>query len=374
MTWSIAIGSIRGTVIRVHVTFLLLLVWIAFSYYAQGGTQAAIQGVVFIVLVFACVVLHEFGHVLAARRYGVQTPDITLLPIGGVARLQRIPEQPSQELVIALAGPAVNVVIAVALYLALGALPSAHSMELQNPGTNLLARLLSVNIFLVLFNLIPAFPMDGGRVLRALLGYRMGFARATQIAAVVGQALAFAFGLLGLLGNPLLLFIALFVYLGAAAEAHSVQLRQAARGIIAGDAAITRFESLTPLSTVEDAVQCLIRTTQHEFPIVDGGGRLRGVLTRDAMIHALRDAGPSVSVMEVMRRDIPVVHQRQTLDEALRLLQESRQPAVGVVDSDGRLAGFITPENLGELMMVHAAGRERRSRSSPTQAGPNPWV
>jgi Zn-dependent protease/CBS domain-containing protein len=374
MTWSIAIGSIRGTVIRVHVTFLLLLVWIAFSYYAQGGTQAAIQGVVFIVLVFACVVLHEFGHVLAARRYGVQTPDITLLPIGGVARLQRIPEQPSQELVIALAGPAVNVVIAVALYLALGALPSTQSMELQNPGTNLLARLLSVNIFLVLFNLIPAFPMDGGRVLRALLGYRMGFARATQIAAVVGQALAFAFGLLGLLGNPLLLFIALFVYLGAAAEAHSVQLRQAARGIIAGDAAITRFESLTPLSTVEDAVQCLIRTTQHEFPIVDGGGRLRGVLTRDAMIHALRDAGPSVSVMEVMRRDIPVVHQRQTLDEALRLLQESRQPAVGVVDSDGRLAGFITPENLGELMMVHAAGRERRSRSSPTQAGPNPWV
>lgn len=374
MTWSIAIGSIKGTVIRIHVTFLLLLVWIAFSYYAQGGTEAAVQGVVFILLVFACVVLHEFGHALAARRYGVQTPDITLLPIGGVARLQRIPEQPSQELVIALAGPAVNVVIAAALYLALGALPSAQSVELQNPGANLLARLLSVNIFLVLFNLIPAFPMDGGRVLRALLGYRLGFARATQIAAVVGQGLAFAFGLLGLMGNPLLLFIALFVYLGAAAEAHSVQLRQAARGMIAGDAAITHFERLTPLSTVEDAVQCLIRTTQHEFPIVDGGGRLRGVLTRDAMIHALRHVGPAVSVMEVMRRDVPVVHQRQTLDEALRLLQESRQPVVGVVDSDGRLTGLITPENLGELMMVHAAGRERRSRVSPIQAGPNPWV
>jgi Zn-dependent protease/CBS domain-containing protein len=374
MAWSIAIGSIKGTVIRIHVTFLLLLVWIAFSYYTQGGPQAAVQGVVFIVLVFVCVVLHEFGHALAARRYGVQTPDITLLPIGGVARLQRIPEQPSQELVIALAGPAVNVVIAAVLYLISGVLPSAQSVDLQNPGADLLPRLLSVNIFLVLFNLIPAFPMDGGRVLRALLGYRTGFARATQIAAVIGQGLAFAFGLLGLLGNPLLLFIALFVYLGAAAEAHSVQLRQVARGMIAGDAAITHFESLTPLSTVEDAVQSLIRTTQHDFPIVDGAGLLRGVLTRDAMIHALREGGPNVSVMEVMRRDVPVVNQRQTLDEALRLLQESRQSVVGVVDGSGRLVGLVTPENLGELMMVHAAESAhplKRSRPSP---GPNPWI
>src|SRR4051794_27183377 len=185
MTWSIPIGVIGGTAIRIHVTFLLLLLWIAVGHYAQGGTEAAVQGVTFIVLVFACVVLHELGHVFAARRYGVHTPDITLLPIGGVARLARIPEIPGQELVIALAGPAVNVVIAALLYMALGAFPTLAGVEVQNPGVDILARLASVNLFLFLFNLIPAFPMDGGRVLRALLAYRMGFARATQVAASV---------------------------------------------------------------------------------------------------------------------------------------------------------------------------------------------
>jgi Zn-dependent protease len=211
MTWSIPIGTVSDTVIRVHVTFFLLLLWIAITYYSQGEAQAAIQGVTFVVLVFACVVLHEFGHVLAARRYGVETPDNRLLPIGGVARLARMPENPGQELVIALAGPAMNVVVAALLYFLLGALPTLAGTDLQNPGTDMLERLASVNVFLFLFNLVPAFPMDGGRVLRALLAYRMGYAQATQVATSIGQGVAFLFGLLGLFGNPLLLFIALFV-------------------------------------------------------------------------------------------------------------------------------------------------------------------
>lgn len=165
----------------------------------------------------------------------------------------------------------------------------------------MLERLASVNVFLVLFNLIPAFPMDGGRDLRALLAYRMCFARATQVAASIGQALAFLFGLLGLFGNPLLLFIVLFVYLAAAAEAHSVQMRQVARGILAADAAITPFESLSPLRRLADAVQALVRTTQLEFPVVDGAGRLRGVLMRNGMIRALIDDGPHVAVTEIIR-------------------------------------------------------------------------
>jgi len=201
MSWSFPIGSVKGTVIRIHMTFVLFLIWIGGAHYAQGGPDAAMQGVLFIVLLFACVLLHEFGHVFAARRYGVQTPDITLLPIGGVARLERVPEKPSQELVVALAGPAVNVVIAALLFLAIGGMPSVESMEVDNPGIGLLARLASVNVFLVLFNLIPAFPMDGGRALRALLATRMGYGRATQIAASIGQAVAFALGLLGLFGT-----------------------------------------------------------------------------------------------------------------------------------------------------------------------------
>lgn len=365
MTWSIPIGTIGGTVIRIHVTFLLLLLWIAVAHYAQGGAQAAMQGVAFIVLVFVCVVLHEFGHIIAARRYGVKTPAITLLPIGGVAQLARIPEKPSQELAIAVAGPLVNVIIAGALYLVLGAVPKLAGTEVQNPGIDLLTRLAAVNIFLVLFNLIPAFPMDGGRVLRALLGYRMGFARATQLAASIGQGVAFLFGLIGLFGNPLLLFIALFVYLGAAAEAHSVQMRQVARGMRAADAMITGFERLSPNSVVDEAVQALIRTTQHEFPVVDGADRLRGVLTRDAIIQALQQQGGATPVIDVMSRDIPFVQPRQSLEDALQLLQEKTAPAVGVAAEDGRLIGYITLENIGEIMMVQAA---RPDKGTPSRA------
>ncbi|GAA0601185.1 site-2 protease family protein [Craurococcus roseus] len=370
MSWSFPIGTVKGTVIRIHLTFVLFLVWIGLSHYTQGGQRAAFEGVLFISLLFLCVLLHEFGHVFAARRYGVQTPDITLLPIGGVARLERIPEKPAEELVVALAGPAVNVVIAALLFLVLGGFPSMDDgAQVQNPGVGMLERLAWVNITLVVFNLIPAFPMDGGRVLRALLAARLGYARGTRIAAGVGQGVAFALGLLGLFGNPLLIFIALFVYMGAAAEASAAQMRDAGRGMIASDAAETRFESLSTAATVEDAVECLLRTSQHDFPVVDGGGGLRGVVTRDDMIRALREHGPDTPVLEVMRHGVPVLHHRQPLDEALRVMQEGRHPAVGIVDAAGRLVGLITPENVGELMMVQAARPPRQPPMSPWGPG-----
>ncbi|HEX6143969.1 MAG TPA: site-2 protease family protein, partial [Geminicoccaceae bacterium] len=363
---------VRGTVIRLHVTFLLLLAWIGAAHYFQGGWDAAVAGVLFISLLFVCVLLHEFGHIFAARRYGVQTPDVVLLPIGGVARLERIPEEPAQEIVVALAGPAVNLVIAAVLFLALGGWMPPEGADLSNPGVSLLARLLWANVFLAVFNLIPAFPMDGGRVLRAFLAHRYGYARGTQVASTIGQGMAFLFGLLGLIsGNVLLLFIALFVYLAAASEGHAAQIRQVSRGMMVADAMITRFESLSPGSSVEEAVQCLIRTTQHEFPVVDGAGRLRGVLTRDEMIRALKEHGPATPVVEVMRSDIPTVDHRRSLDEALKPMQEKRLPVVGVTDAGGRLLGLITPENIGEMMMVQAAlpdgGRGGPWRPRPPQ-------
>lgn len=355
MSWSFPIGIVKGTVIRIHITFLLFLLWIGAAHYSQGGWPAATEGVVFMALLFLCVVLHEFGHVFAARRYGVRTPDITLLPIGGVARLERIPEKPAQEIVVALAGPAVNIVIAGLLYLVLGGFVPAGSVEPQNAGVGVLERLAAVNLFLALFNLIPAFPMDGGRVLRAILASRNGYVRGTQMAASVGQGVAFLLGLLGLFGNPILLFIALFVYLGAASEAHAVQMREVTNGVTVSDAMITRFESLSPSSVIEDAVQCLLRTTQHEFPVVDGTGRLRGVLTREAMIRALRDLGPQAPVLQAMQADIPTIHPGQKLEDALQLMRDGELPAVGVVDGFDRLVGLVTPENVGEMMMVHAA-------------------
>ncbi|HYF07852.1 MAG TPA: site-2 protease family protein [Acetobacteraceae bacterium] len=356
MGWSFPIGVVRGTVIRIHLTFLLLLAWIAVTHGLRGGTDAAVEGVVFISLVFLCVLLHEFGHVTAARRYGIQTPDITLLPIGGVARMERIPEEPGREIAVALAGPAVNVVIALLLALVLGGVPAPEVMaEVEKPGVGLLQRLFWVNVFLVVFNMIPAFPMDGGRVLRAILAYRMGHARGTEIAARIGQALAFGLGLLGLFGNPLLIFIAFFVYLGAASEAAEAQLRAAAHGLITADAMETRYESLSPMATVGDAVEALIRTPQTDFPVVDGAGRLRGVLTRDDMVRALRETGPETPVVEAMRRDIPAVNVRVPLQAALAALRSvPGAPAVAVEDVAGRLVGLLTHQNLAEFMMVNA--------------------
>jgi Zn-dependent protease/CBS domain-containing protein len=370
MGWSFPIGSVKGTVVRVHLTFLLFLAFIGFASYVRGGGAAAADSIVYILALFLCVLLHEFGHVFAARRYGVQTPDVTLLPIGGVARLERIPEKPGQELIVALAGPAVNVVIALLLFILLGG-AAGVVMELTNPRVGLLERLLTANIFLVLFNMIPAFPMDGGRVLRALLAYRLGFGRATQIAATIGQGLAFALGLFGLFtGNALLVFIALFVYLGAAGEAAAVQTREAGRGLIAADAMITQFEPLQPGDTIADAADALIRTTQHEFPVLDAGGRLQGLITRDCIIKALRKEGPQVPVARVMRTDIPTVSCRQGLETVTEVLGRERLPAVGVIGNEAHFMGYITPENLSELVMTSRARPARRSALNPWTMGP----
>jgi Zn-dependent protease/CBS domain-containing protein len=356
VAWSFNLGTFGGTQVRVHVTFALLLAWIWFTQYQAGGTAAAWQGVAFILAVFACVVLHEFGHALAARRYGIKTPDITLLPIGGLARLERMPTQPMQELVIAIAGPLVNVVIAAILFLALGYTVGLGEIgQIDNPRVDFLARLASVNVFLVVFNLIPAFPMDGGRVLRALLAFWLPLPRATQVAATVGQGFAILFAVLGLFYNPLLIFIAIFVYLAAAGEAQNAQLRDVARSVLVSDVMITKFSSLQRSSTLDEAVELLLATTQHEFPIVDPNGRFQGLLTRDAMIQALRDGGPSTPVVSAMRTDIPVTHPRKTLQESLRIMQAAAVPAVAVADETGRLVGLLTHENLGEMLMVRAA-------------------
>jgi len=229
MRSSVKIASIFGIDVRIHLTFLLFLVWIWFSYYQVAGFAGAVQGVLFMLALFLCVLLHEFGHAFAARGFGILTPDITLLPIGGVARLNRIPDKPWQELIVAIAGPIVNVVIAGVLIFVIHASATLEQLEdLESPRIELLAKLASVNVMLVLFNLIPAFPMDGGRVLRALLAMAMPYARATQIAAWIGQGLAIVFAVIGLFGhpsNPLLIFIAFFIFAGAQQEAAMARAR-----------------------------------------------------------------------------------------------------------------------------------------------------
>ncbi|BCM20899.1 site-2 protease family protein [Mesorhizobium sp. J8] len=357
MQWSYPILRVGDTEIRIHLTFLLLLAWIGIAYFQEGGTSAAIEGVGFTAAVFACVVLHELGHAAAARRYGIRTPKIKLLPIGGVAELERLPEKPLEEVVVALAGPMVNVVIAALLIVVIGATAGIDALtSMDNPRVALVARVAAVNIWLVLFNLIPPFPMDGGRVLRALLATRYNRLRATEIAGIVGQFAAFAFGFIGLVvGNVLLIFVAIFVYLAATAETQAAGLEAAARAVNVRDVMISRFESLPAIATLDEAAQALLRTTQHEFPIVDRGGRLRGVLTREGLVAGLQQRGGEAPLVEAMAANIPVIRDHEKLIKALKPLKSGAVPAVGVVDAKGRLVGYVITENIGELMLLRSA-------------------
>lgn len=361
MGWSIKLFSLGGTAVRVHVTFLLLVAWIGVSQWMHGTPQDAIAGVLFIIVLFGCVVLHEFGHIWAAGRYGIRTPDVTLLPIGGVASMESMPEKPAQEIIVALAGPAVNAVIALVLLLALGVhFEISQVTALEGTKSSFLAQVAVANIVLLVFNLIPAFPMDGGRVLRALLAMRLGFPRATKVAARIGQGLAIVFAVLGLMGNPFLVLIAIFIFLAATGEAGYVETRELTRGRSVADAMITSFEALGVASTIDDGAALLSHTTQSEFPVLDGASHLRGVVTRKAIMDALRGNGGALPVLEIMATDVPVVEQNTGLDTAFALLAASRARCVGVIDAAGRFVGYVTPKSINELVAVRSS-REQQS-------------
>ncbi len=361
MGWSIKLFTLGGTAVRMHLTFLLLLAWIAAIQYMHGTAQDAAYGVLFILVLFACVVLHEFGHIWAARRYGIRTPDVTLLPIGGVASMERMPEKPAQEIVVALAGPAVNAVIAIVLIAALGLSLDPSQLSVEGLQSSFWIQVAVANVILLVFNLIPAFPMDGGRVLRAVLALWLGFGPATKVAARIGQGLAVVFAFLGFMGNPLLILIAIFIFLAAAGESNYVQVRELARGRPATDAMVTSFEALGVMASVDDAAALLPRTTQQVFPVLDGASRLRGVVTRQTIIDALQGDGGETPVLEIMAGDVPTVPQTAALDGALGLMPRSGARCVGVVDGSGKLVGYITPESIAGLMTIRSSREKRRT-------------
>jgi Zn-dependent protease/CBS domain-containing protein len=372
MSWSWRIGRIAGIDVHVHVTFLLLLGWAALeSYLPHGDVVAAVDGVLFILALFAIVVLHELGHALTARRYGIRTRDIVLLPIGGVARLERMPDDPRQELLVALAGPAVNVVLAGAIYLVLalgrGLEPLRDALHIGGSFGNFLNQMFWVNVSLAGFNLLPAFPMDGGRVLRALLAMKFPYVRATQMAASVGQALALVFGLVGLFGNPFLLFIAVFVWLGAAQEASLAQMRSSLDGIPVKHVMITDFRTLHPEDSLGQAVKYSLTGFQEDFPVVEDG-RLVGVLTRHDLVAALGRHGPEARVRDTMQREFVTAEPAEMLQTALARLQNCGCHTLPVVQ-DGRLVGLVTADNLAEALMIREA--LRGARRHPHR--PDPW-
>jgi Zn-dependent protease/CBS domain-containing protein len=364
MSWSIPLLRVRGIAIKVHVTFVLILVWAAYYWGIEtgAGLQGALFGIVATLLLFVCVTLHELGHAFQALKYGIAVEDITLLPIGGVARLQ-VPDNARQELAIAVAGPAVNVAIA-AVLIVIGALtgttvvedPTAVSTAMGRANWAALLPYLTVaNIGLVLFNAIPAFPLDGGRVLRALLALRLDYARATAIAVAIGQGLALLLGLVGFLGgNYFLIVIAIFIWFGASQEGEQVALRRMLGGATVGQAMIQRPQVLAAAEPIGRAVELTLSTAQADFPVVDAGGRVVGLLTLDDLLRGLRDQ-PAATVGEAMRRQFPVARPEESVAVAKGQLSEGRVRALPVVQSDGQLAGLLTAADIGEALRLIAA-------------------
>ena len=360
MKWQWKLGKFAGIDVYVHATFLLLIGWVGYSHWLEHRNWGEVlNGILFILALFVCVILHEYGHALTARKYGIKTRDITLYPIGGVARLERMPEKPLEELWVALMGPAVNVVIAAGLFAYLYLTSSLVPLnELTIASGNFLERLMTVNLSLVLFNLIPAFPMDGGRVLRALLAMRMDYVRATQIAATIGQGMALLFGLVGLFGNATLLFIAFFIWIGASQESGATQMKNAISGIPVGRAMLTEYKSLSPRDTLARMSQLLLAGSQHDFPVIDGE-RIVGVVTRDDFLMALTQHGEGIAISAVMKRDLPEVDSYEMVENALLRIQESGVPALPVTHG-GQLVGIVTAENIAEYLMIRSALRASR--------------
>jgi Zn-dependent protease/predicted transcriptional regulator len=355
MKWQWKLGRFADIDVYIHVTFLLIVGWYGYMYWLEGRTLAAVvEGVALILLLFFAVTLHEYGHALTARKFGIKTRDITLYPVGGVARLERMPDKPIQEFWVALAGPAVNLVIAAVLF---GWLFFTDTFipvgQLTMSTVPFIERLAVINLSLVLFNLLPAFPMDGGRVLRALLAMRLDNVRATNIAATVGQGMAILFGIAGFFGNPFLILIAFFVWFGASQEAAYTEMKHTLSDVPVTRVMRSDYLALHPRDNLGKMARMVLSGTQQNFPVIDNG-TVVGIVTRGDLMPALPRRGEYALVAEIMRTGIPVIEARETVDTALMRLQESGMPVIPVVQN-GQMAGLITLENISEYLMINRA-------------------
>ena len=375
MNWSVKLGRVFGIDIKMHLTFLLILVWGAFMY---GGSAGPLYGVIVTLSLFALVLLHELGHSLAAMMYGIPVRDITLLPIGGVARLERMPEKPVQELVVALAGPAVNVVLAAVLLPVVAALSLGQSMAfslnmLTEPGLlGLLAFLLSANVSLAVFNMIPAFPLDGGRVLRATLGFFTNYAQATRVAATVGRYLAIGLGIVAItMGQIWLTMIALFIFFAGGQEAQAVEARTVLRTAKAGQALSGETVALSPQATVGQAASMLLSVRQPEVVVLDPvSGNLLGITSRRKIVQAMQAGQWYRRVTEIMEqaRNIPRVALSTPLDEVQDKLAQTSSRIVAVYDGL-HFKGLITTDDIYRMFSLLSYHNQNQQRTSWKLAG-----
>ena len=386
MNWYLAEFRLFGIDVKVHWSFVLVLAFGAFLYGSgpAGWLVGSLYGVLSMLLLFASVTLHEYGHALMARRFGVGTRSILLLPIGGVANLERIPEKPAQELAVVGAGPLVNVIIALVLtpvaLLLNGGNPNgllsmnAVGSNIQSPGLfNLVVFLISTNLLLAIFNLLPAFPLDGGRLLRALLAYVMPYTRATRTAVVVGRLMAVLMAIYGIFSGAIgLLLIAFFVYVGGSAELEAVSNRAVLRQFKASRALTPAATSLYTSERIERVVDLIMSSYQTDFPVRDLSGRFVGVLTRPRLVSALREIGPEARVVDVMQpaADIPVCNQETDLATVWEQMGQSGSRVIAVADH-GQVLGIITADDISEVFQVMSAAMDGPDRR-PQPPAPTP--
>jgi len=360
MKYSLRLGNIFGIKVQIHWTFLILLGWFVFSNMRAGsGAEQTMWSVLFILIIFSCVTLHEFGHALAAKRFGIKTKDITLLPIGGLARLESIPENPREELIVAIAGPLVNILIVAALY------PIVHftsdvTSSIQQlsaiTSANFLFNLMFINLWLAVFNLIPAFPMDGGRVLRALLSFNMERHKATATASRIGQLLAIGFVILGFFSNPFLIFIGLFIFLGAQAVAEYTQSKSILKGFTVNDVLMKQYQTISSGETIKAAVTMLLNGQCKSFLVTDNGQAV-GTLNHDEIIKALSSQGENSINHNVMNKEILFLKAEMPLEEAWQLMQKHKTlMPVFTVD---KLVRTLDTENVLEFFMVKRCNNQR---------------
>ena len=336
-----------------HLTLLVLLAWIAGTHVLRGASLGATALGLFLVLtIFAVIVVHELGHALVARRFGIKTRDIMLLPIGGIASLERMPEKPKQELAVALVGPLVNIVLALLLWI--GIMVSGGTTritEVTSIHGAIATQLLWINVGLAVFNLLPAFPMDGGRALRGLLAIWMGHERATNIAAALGKVFAVGFALLGVFSNPLLLLIAFVVWSGASQERRLVQLKSAISGVPVSAAMLRRVEAVASDQPLEDAAALLVTGGLNQLPVIDHGEPV-GVITRSDVATALAHAKPDATVATAPHHTVVTVAPGDSLDIVLDRLRTEPDSVALVVDH-GEPVGVLTPEHLAAYVALH---------------------
>ncbi len=359
---AVRIGRLFGIGVFVHWSFWLLIGFVIYLHAAQGATLWQIaEGVALVLSIFACVVLHECGHALAARRYGIGTRSITLMVIGGIASLERMPRKPSQELVVAVAGPMVNVVIAGVLFVGL-LLVRGHVRQdeaLLQAGGAYFDKLMWINVILVVFNMIPAMPMDGGRVLRALLAMKFGYERATRASARLAQTLAIGFAIFGLLEhNPFLIIIGVFVFFGASAEAQMAISRSAIESLKVSRAMMPDYLVIEPGARISDAIEALVTSRQSAFPVMEGE-EVIAMLTREH-IHKAAEAGEeNAPVTDYADRDFLRVSPDEPLVDAVDRLQQAEKGAA-LVEENGSPVGILTREGVGELISLRASFKGRR--------------